>query len=247
MAENQHRICHYTRGQIGWAHLFLELWTADVTWAGTDDDVSLDIGDRTYVIDTPDVDDFEKGSRIGYAIWDPGLTRADIKRVLIRKSPDGFSGGWKLKRVRLFFGGEVICDQSPDQWLEDDFRVWAGCSFNGDIVNSLTVRVTTGDVLWAGTDDDVSISMAGRTWNLDTPSDDFERGDTNTFRLDPGTSLYRPGFQSINIHKSPDGVAGGWRLKGVSVEVNGVVIYDNQSINKWMENNDRDWNDSDMI
>ena len=34
----------------------------------------------------------------------------DIKRVLIRKSPDGFAGGWKLARVRVWFRGELKCD-----------------------------------------------------------------------------------------------------------------------------------------
>lgn len=241
MAENQHRICDYTQGQIGWSDLFLELWTADELWAGTDDDVWLDIGDKSYSIDTSSVDDFERGSRIGYAIWDKTINKNDIKRVMIRKSDDGFAGGWKLKRVRLFFRGEIICDQSPNTWIEDDHLSWTGCVFARDLVNSLKVKITTADVSWAGTDDDVSITLAGRTWNLDTSSNDFERGDTNTFNLDPGTSLYRSAITSVHIHKSPDGFAGGWKLKGVQIIVNGSIIYNNQSINKWMEDNDRNW------
>ncbi len=241
MAENQHRMCDYTQAQIGWSDLFLELWTADDLWAGTDDDIWLDIGDKTYYIDTNGVDDFERGSRIGYAIWDKSISKSDIKRIMIRKSGDGFSGGWKLKRARVFFRGEVICDQTPNIWLEDDRLAWTGCIFDREIVSTLTVKIATADVTWAGTDDDVTITLAGRTWNLDTSGNDFERGDTNTFVLDPGTSLYTSGIRSVRIHKSPDGFSGGWKLKGVQIIVNGMSIYNNQAINKWLEDTDRNW------
>jgi len=53
MDANSHRLCGYTRGHIGWADLFVETTTADEQWAGTDDDVWIDIGDREFVLDTP--------------------------------------------------------------------------------------------------------------------------------------------------------------------------------------------------
>ena len=59
--------------------------------------------------------------------------------------------------------------------------------------------------------------------------------------LDPGTGLYKPSLASIRIYKSPDGVAGGWRLKGLQIFINGTSIYNNQSINKWLEEDDRNW------
>ncbi|HET9057270.1 MAG TPA: PLAT/LH2 domain-containing protein [Chitinophagaceae bacterium] len=242
MAENQHKICHYTRGQIGWSDLFVELWTDADLWSGTNDDVWLDIGDKTYVLDTIGHDDRENGNREGYAIWDKDIEKANIKRILIRKSSDGFAGGWKLKRVRVFFRGEMICDKSPHVWLEDDHRWYVGCIFNTDIVNKLEVKITTADVSWAGTDDDVTLTLAGRSWNLDNPgSNDFERGDTNTFRLDPRTSFYVSDIHSIRISKSSDGIAGGWKLKGVKLIVNDIVVYNNQSINRWLEDNHRVW------
>ena len=96
MDGNSQRLCGYTRGQIGWSDLFVELCTADEAWAGTDDDVWIDIGDHTFVLDTVDHDDRERGNVEGYPIWAPWLQQTDIRRVLIRKSPDGFAGGWKL-------------------------------------------------------------------------------------------------------------------------------------------------------
>ena len=246
MDRNSRRLCAYTRGQIGWATLFVETTTADETWAGTDDTVWVDIGDRQFELDTANHDDRERGNREGYAIWSPDLRRADIKRVLIRKSPDGFAGGWKLKRVRVWFGGSLICDQNNiNRWLEDDHRWWVGCINDRSLVSSLTVKITTADVSWAGTDDDVTVTLAGRSWNLDNEShDDFERGDTNTFALDPQTSFYSSDIHSVRIHKSPDGFAGGWKLKGVEVIVNGTSIYNNQSINRWLEDDDRTWSAS---
>ena len=245
MDQNSRRLCQYTRGQIGWSTLFVELTTADELWAGTDDDVWIDIGDQQFVLDTTDFDDRERGHTEGYAIWAPWLRAADVQRVLIRKSPDGWAGGWKLGRIRVWFGGSLICDRSPNQWLEDDHRWWVGCVTDKTIVTSLRIKVTTGDVAWAGTDDDVALTLAGRTWNLDNPGhDDFERGHTDTFDLDPSSGLRTTDLHSIRIHKTPDGFAGGWRLQGVELFVNGSTIYSNGSINRWLEDDDRTWSAS---
>ena len=245
MDENGHRLCSYTRGHIGWSDIFVELRTADEAWAGTDDDVWLDIGDHVFTLDVTDIDDRERGNVQGYAIWAPWLRREDIKRILIRKSPDGFAGGWKLARIRVWFRGDLICDQSPNRWLEDEGLTWSGCVFDRDYVNTLRVKVTTADEWWAGTDDDVTLTVAGRSFTLDNAwHDDFERGNTDTFTLDPGTGLRRSQITSIQIHKSPDGFAGGWKLKGVELSTNGTTIYDNQGINQWLEDNHRTWVDS---
>ncbi|MCB0016916.1 MAG: hypothetical protein KDE09_03945 [Anaerolineales bacterium] len=245
MDGNSPRLCAYTQGQIGWADLFVELTTADTLWAGTDDTVWLDIGDRTFVLDNPNHDDREQNNVEGYALNYTGVVKADVKRVGIRKSADGFAGGWKLKRVRLWVRGELICDANNiNQWLEDEYLWWASssCGSATSIVNRLQVKVSTADVMWAGTDDDVRLYLGGRSWNLDNEGhDDFERGHTDTFDLDPGTGLYKPSLASIRIYKSPDGVAGGWRLKGLQILVNGASIYNNQSINKWLEDDDRNW------
>jgi hypothetical protein len=242
MAENEHRICDYTKGHIGWSDMFVELWTADDAWAGTDDHVEIDIGERVFTLDNSDVDDRERNNRNGYAIWDNGISRDEIKRVLIRKGEDGFAGGWELQRVRVFHNGEIICDQSPGVWLEDDKCWWIGCTTDDTLVNTLTVKISTADESWAGTDDDVSITLGGHTWDLDNSGhNDFERGNTDTFELDPKTGLHISDITSVRISKSSDGFAGGWKLKGVQIIVNGGSIFNNQGINKWLEDDDRIW------
>lgn len=245
MGGNHRRICAYTQGQIGWSDLFVDLTTANVKNAGTDDTVWLDIGDRTFELDTPNHDDRERDHVEGYALNYTGVNKAQVKRVGIRKSSDGSYGGWRLYRVRLWVRGELICDQSSiNQWLEDEYLWWASfsCGSSTDIVNRLEVRVTTADVGNAGTDDDVTLYLDGASFDLDNQGhDDFERGNTDTFHVDPGTGLYESSISAIQIHKAPDGSYGGWRLKGLQILVNGATIYNNQSINKWLKDSDRDW------
>ncbi len=246
MDNNDRRLCAYTRAHIGWSDIFIETTTADEMFAGTDNDVWLDIGDRVFVLDTPGHDDREKGNREGYALRVPGLQRNEIKRILIRKSSDDFNGGWKLKRVRGWYQNTMICDvNNINQWLEDDHLHWVDCISDTNIVSYLTVRITTADVKWAGTDDDVTITLDGHSWNLDNEwHNDFERGNTDSFYLDPQTGLYTSNIHSVTIHKSSDGIAGGWKLKGVEVIVNGTSIYNNQSINQWLEDDHRTWSAS---
>jgi hypothetical protein len=245
MAGNNHRICPWTRGQIGWSHLFVELTTADVQWAGTDDTVTLDIGDRTFDLDTSGHDDRERNNVDGYPLWVPDLSCAEVQRVLIRKSPDGWAGGWRLHHVKVWCRGAVVCDSDVDKWLEDDHRLWVGCTTRSDLVNRLEVKITTADVSWAGTDDDVTLTLAGRSWDLDNEGhDDFERGNTDTFKLDPGSGLHLSDLHTVKIHKSPDGFAGGWKLKGIEILANGSSVFSNQSINRWLEDDDRDWSAS---
>jgi hypothetical protein len=243
MDANSRRLCPWTRAHIGWSHLFVELTTSDVLWAGTDDDVELDIGDRVFTLDTPDHDDRERNTRAGYPIWEPKLDCTEVHRVLIRKSPDGFAGGWELHRVRVWCRGKLVCDQDRiDTWLEDDHRTWLGCTTRSLAVNQLRIKITTADVLWAGTDDDVTATIAARSWNLDNDDhDDFERGNTDTFDLDPGPNLHLTDLHGVRISKSPDGFAGGWKLKGVEVIANGTSVFNDQGIDQWLEDDLRTW------
>ena len=244
MDANDLRLCPYTRGQIGWSDIFVELRTASDNLAGTNDDVWLDIGDRTFPLETPEHNDREAGRIDGYPVVAPGVTKEDIKRVGIRKESDGVYGGWKLERIRLWCEGDLICDEQVNQWLEDNYRWWASlnCGTSDTIVNRLEIKVTTADVGQAGTNDDVQIGLAGRSWTLDNAgANDFERGNTDSFLLDPGTGLYISMLRTIHIHKSSDGASGGWKLQGLEILTNGVRIYNNQSINKWLEDDDRDW------
>ncbi len=117
-SQNVYKLCNYSKGHLGWSHLFIETFTADEAKAGTTDDVWLDIGDKQYKLEN-DGDDREPGYRDGYAIWDESLKGEDIKRILLRKAKDGKDGGWKLERVVVYFKGKIIFDGSPQCWLSE--------------------------------------------------------------------------------------------------------------------------------
>lgn len=246
MDRNYLRICAYTQAHIGWADLFVELTTADTRWSGTDDDVWLDTGDHTFLLQTPDHDDREDGNREGYALCYTGLNEGDIKRIGIRKAPDSYAGQWELEHVRVWFKGTLVCDEPVWHWFERDRLWWASetAGTSSDIVNRLELQIATADESGAGTDDTVTVSMGGRSWELVRDRNDFERGEIDAFRLDPGTSLYRSALNSVQIQKAPDGLGGGWKLAGLKILVNGDLVYDNQSINTWLQGSDRDWSDT---
>ncbi len=246
MRGGRNEICPWTRAHIGWSHLFVELYTTDEWLAGSDDHVELDIGDRVFTLNNPGFDDREAGQKDGYAVWaGSSMARNAIRRILVRKEQDGFNGGWKLRRVKVWHEGDLICNANPNIWLENHRLHWA-FSIDDSYVNTLFIEVTTSNDWWSGTDDNVSLEMGGRTWDLDTPwVNDFEAGDTNLFDLDPGTGLRRADIDQIRIRKSPDGFfAGGWKLKGLKIEINGATLYNNQNIEQWLKGSDRTFTDS---
>jgi hypothetical protein len=49
---------------------------------------------------------------------------------------------------------------------------------------------------------------------------------------------------TITIEKSSDGLFGGWKLGGLRLTVNGSHIYEDNSINVWIEDNDLVFSDS---
>ncbi|MFY9489081.1 MAG: PLAT/LH2 domain-containing protein [Solirubrobacterales bacterium] len=117
----------------------------------------------------------------------------------------------------------------------------------GEPVNSLLIEVRTSSSRYSGTDDDVYLRINGaRRFALDKRLyDDFERGDRDTYSL-PIDDAARAGLtvgdlQFLQIEKSRDGVAGGWKLRGVKVMVNGREIFARDGIEQWLENNKRTW------
>ena len=45
----------------------------------------------------------------------------------------------------------------------------------------------------------------------------------------------------MTILKSRDGVAGGWNLGGLKIIADDYVLYDNPSIDTWLEDDSRIW------
>ena len=114
-------------------------------------------------------------------------------------------------------------------------------------VTSMTVEVRTSSARFAGTNDDVSLRVGpGLRFNLDKRLyDDFERGDRDTYSVPIDTALLSGlsvgDIERVQIEKSSDGIAGGWKLRGVKLVVNGRVAYERDGIERWLEDDHRVW------
>jgi hypothetical protein len=105
--------------------------TGDRRYAGTDDDVTLRIGNGWHFpLEKKYYDDFERGDDDTYSVpigkvTRDGFTVRDIERVAIEKSKDGSAGGWFLKGVTLKVNGrEVVRQRGINRWLEKSNRTW---------------------------------------------------------------------------------------------------------------------------
>jgi hypothetical protein len=110
-------------------------------------------------------------------------------------------------------------------------------------VTTLRVEVHTADATYAGTNDDVFLRINDQIrFPLDKPLyDDFERDDTDLYCIAPPAGLRVRDIDYIQMEKSPDGTAGGWKLGGIRVFVNGALFYQNNGINTWIEKNNLTW------
>jgi hypothetical protein len=105
------------------------------------------------------------------------------------------------------------------------------------IVTKLEVHLKTGNAPGAGTDDDVSILIGGRTFNLDDPNrNDFEAGHTDIFSITPWEGLRLSMLRGrLRIRKSPDSTpTSQWLLQGVKIVANGSIIFEKQGLNRWL-------------
>ena len=113
-------------------------------------------------------------------------------------------------------------------------------------VETMTVRIETGNKSGAGTDDNVYLDIGRHRFSLDKRLyDDFERRDDDTYAVALGDAtrngLTIGDISRVSIEKSKDGIAGGWFLHGVTLVVNGRTIIRNRNIDRWLEDSKRVW------
>jgi len=114
-------------------------------------------------------------------------------------------------------------------------------------VTSIRAEIRTSSSRYSGTDDDVYLRInADRRFVLDKRLyNDFERGDRDTYSV-PIDAAVRAGLRVgdikfVQVEKSKDGVAGGWKLRGVKLIVNGRQVYARDGIERWLEDDRRTW------
>jgi len=120
-------------------------------------------------------------------------------------------------------------------------------------VESIEVEVKTANQRWAGTDDDVSLRL-GPNYAFDLDKNwhnDFEQGDRDTYSV-PIDEAVREGMRvgditTVALEKSGDGIGGGWKLEGMKLRVNGHRFYEDEHIEKWLEDDHRRWDAPDFV
>lgn len=124
-------------------------------------------------------------------------------------------------------------------------------------IGTLQIIITTGSSTFSGTDDEVQLALrsssgTGPYWSsiLDASHCDhpnpFERGQTDTFTFKniteerpSGVPLTPAALQSFSLGKALDGSwvgRGDWTVAGVKIVADGLVLYDNQSLNQLLNN-----------
>ena len=231
-------MCPYTRGQIGWADIFVIIETASNYYAGTSDNAFLDIGERSFLLQRNYSSERRRRYKDAYAIYDDGrLSREEIKRLLLRKAADSSGGGWKVQSIRVFHDCEEIASDVPLQWLQDGELYYRLPSYQEEddaFVNSLALRVITGDAYGAGLDGTVHLSIGPHSWLIDGSGNDFARNSSRTYPLDPMTNFRQSDIAALTITKSSGGQ---WLLGGIELIVNGDVFYTNFNIDTWLADN----------
>ena len=244
MVSRRFDMCQYTRGQIGWADIFVEITTANDYWAGTSDNVFLDIGERGYLLERNYSDERERGTKDAYALFDGGnITRDQIKRLLIRKEVDSSSGGWRIQQIRVFHDCEEIANETPLVWLANNNLHYLMPSYDSDplYVNSLSLRVITGNANGAGLNGTVVLNIGSFIWLIDSEENDFQRNSSREYSLDPFINFMVADINTLTITKRSGGQ---WLLGGLELIVNGQIIYSNLNINRWFETNPSEFTDT---
>jgi hypothetical protein len=117
-------------------------------------------------------------------------------------------------------------------------------------VTTLIVEIRTLDEAFAGTDDSVHLQIGGRDFPLDDPDrDDFERNNTDRFTFDltsePLNLEIIRGIGQISVTKIEDSFfGGGWGFRSITIwssSTDTEPLYENASINKWLDGDDLEW------
>jgi hypothetical protein len=132
---------------------------------------------------------------------------------------------------------------APFTW----FKVVPAVPVESEPVETIEAEVKTCNAWWAGTDDDVFLRL-GNSFRFPIEKNlynDFESGDRDTYSV-PIDAAVRRGMRvgditRVGLEKSPDRLAGGWKLCGLELRVNGQTVYNNQRVSHWLEDDHRIW------
>ncbi|WP_028515411.1 PLAT/LH2 domain-containing protein [Ruminococcus flavefaciens] len=188
-------------------YFIVEIRTADEKDAGTDADIMINLhGDKNETgfknLDTPDYDDFERGSAKSYLI-STNVNIGTIQSFTIKSNNAGKDPGYKLERVKIIDANnnKVYPAITCNQWLGSghlSHRFYMDMSGH-----RYYIKLTMSDVDGAGTDANIEVKLHGAIsdssfYSLDTENyDDFERGTTKEYEIIVNKNIGQPQYITV--------------------------------------------------
>ncbi|KAJ9526209.1 hypothetical protein QJQ45_009677 [Haematococcus lacustris] len=212
-------------GELGMLqHYEVVVYTSDIRGAGTDANISLELwGDKDHTaafkLETSS-NNFERGAKDLFKLLAPDL--GELSHVVVHKASGGLLGSdWHLQGLEVWH--PVLKKRyfmACNDWLKGacQRKLEVGKLAEGGRC-TYRVLVTTSDQRGAGTDANVVMTLFGSKGDsgerkLDSSSNDFERGKTDTFFFEcPDVGA----FTSLRISHDNSGFASAWHLAKVEV------------------------------
>nr|CAB3263471.1 lipoxygenase homology domain-containing protein 1-like [Phallusia mammillata] len=232
--------------------------TGDKRGAGTDADVFCclygeqgDTGDRPLLSSKNSRNKFERKSVDEFII--EAVTLKNVNKVKIGHNDSGVASGWFLDKVEVREeGGQGLKIFPCGRWLatdEDDGAIVRELTDEGSpqLLNTTSyhVSVKTGDIRGAGTDANVHVKIFGENGDTgklklhqsDNIRNKFERGRTDLFKLE-ATDIGK--VERIYIGHDDGGVASGWFLDGVEIDVPSNGMHYTFNCHRWLASDEGD-------
>jgi hypothetical protein len=106
----------------------VELTTGNKWWSGSDNDVLFVIPakGKSFLLDSPSSNDFEKGSVGTYLIKDNSIKKDDLLKFGITIVPmiGNYVDNWLLDKVKIWYNNEYVGSWSPNVWFTKDNKSW---------------------------------------------------------------------------------------------------------------------------
>lgn len=217
-------------------NLLVTIKTSDKSFAGTDNDVYLNINTKyssiSYILDKDYYNDFEREDLDTYNITLKGPLKTDeIKNFTLWKKGDD---DWHVDHI-------TIRDEKSDKLIVPQYKIEKKVNRNGIVIplkdtsippveinieklklENLRVIIKTSNEIFSGTDGDVFLEVIYKNSFpekifLDTPwHNDFEKGDTDSFDIKLRNKIAAKEIKGFKILK--DG--------GDSWKIDKVIIHD---------------------
>ena len=103
----------------------VQIKTGSKIFSGTNSDVYINFGTKSFKLDKPMYNDFEKGDNDIYIIDDNTLTDKDLSTFSLEIKPVNYMyDDWYVEKVSMFNTGKLVKSVNPNVWLTKSSPKW---------------------------------------------------------------------------------------------------------------------------